>query len=867
MKRLLALLIFILSYSVIQAQCDYHPRSINPAITSDRLQSILFVDDTTGYIIGHNKTLLHTRDEGKNWEQMKFPETEMSYFRNSGMVFDESVDSIIIYGSHILKTDLAFNHITSLKPHYNDQAFGLTDLYISPSGYWFGDSNQSKELYVSTDKGKSWEPSKINDFLGPYDSWKDIRFLEDDIGFASTNNGNIYQSLDGGKSWGLFYSQDAYYFNKLEPVSKDTVIVSCTGGILKTEDGGITWKRNMLPDEDQYIYLMEFITADTGYVISRNTQELEQALYATGDGGLSWTKVESFDNSFNQNVEDFIIKGDMGYVTGRFGLIAKIDLKTLTCHYSNGKNTYEIRKADHNGRGNVIAACHEGRVLISNDNGNTFELKELPYGDMNFEYVEYFNRDTIILAGGNYSDNKGILLFSPDGGESWEKLLELTTDPIRYADIHENGAVLVAGKKSIYHADHFAGIYSEISQMDYSGYQKLDRVKFVNDSSWLVTSSGERTLVERTIDSGKTYRPVYTNDLYPFGVQSLQFINDTTGFMCGEFYQLLKTKDGGKNWKVISELESNLNKSILFVDENKGFFLSSSRLYQTTNGGEIWLREHNQQFNNQMGELIALNNNSFGVFGKGGTIVKFDYERLDSLAFDSRQYTYCLDQRVEFEFPLTNNVYYNWLLDDQLFSNSNSIYTFVDQPGNYELSLARRNNCYDKDTITTSIEILDEKTPEKPILEFSEDTLFTDASHQIIWYYNKNVIARNDTSFYIPDEFGTYEVVDSNFCGMAASEPYVYDVHSSLENISSQAESMIYPNPAAQSIHIRIGNDERIHAIEIYSLNGKKIKIMRIPKRKYMTLQIGSLEKGAYILRIKTKNKYYQHTILIDRTY
>ena len=865
MKQLFALLIFTVSYSVLHAQCDYHPKSIQPKITSDRLQSIHFVDDTTAYIIGHNQTLLRTRDEGENWEQMDFPETEISYFWNSGMVFDESADSIIIYGSHILKSDPAFNHITSLKPQYNDQEFGLTDLYISPSGYWFGNSNQSRQIYVSTDKGKSWEPSEINDFLGPSDSWKDFRFLDDDIGFASTNNGSIYQSLDGGKSWGLFYSQDAYYFNKLEPVSKDTVIVSCTGGILKTEDGGITWKRNMLPDEDQYIYLMEFITADSGYVISRNTRTLKQAFYATSDGGQSWTKPESFDNTNNQTVEDFIIKDNTGYITGRFGLIAKIDFNTLTCHYLNGKHTYEIRKADHNGWGDVMAACFEGRVMISHDNGNTFEVKELPYGDMNFEYVEYLNRDTIILAGGNYSDNKGILLFSPDGGENWEKLLELTTDPIRYADVNEDGAVLAAGKKSIYYSDHFAGSYREISNMDYSGYQMVDRVKFVNDSSWLVTSSGERTLVERTSDSGKTYTMVYSNDPYKSGIQSVQFLDDTTGFICGDFYQVLKTTDGGKNWKVLSEMVYNMNKSLLFVDENKGFIVSSNRLYQTTNGGEIWLREHNQPFYNDMRDVIALNNNSFGVFGKGGTIVKFDYERLDSLAFDSKQHTYCLDQSVEFEFPLTNNVYYNWLLDDQLISNTPSLSTFIDQPGNYELSFARRNTCYDKDTITTNIKILDEKTPEKPTLEFSEDTLFTDASHQIIWYYNEDVIAENDTSFYVPDEYGTYEVVDSNFCGMATSEPYVYDAPSSLGNVFSKAENMVYPNPAGQSVHIKIKNHEKIHAIEIYSMNGKKVKMMRVPQRKHMTLQVGSLEKGTYILRIKTKNKYYQHTILIDR--
>ena len=159
---------------------------------------------------------------------------------------------------------------------------------------------------------------------------------------------------------------------------------------------------------------------------------------------------------------------------------------------------------------------------------------------------------------------------------------------------------------------------------------------------------------------------------------------------------------------------------------------------------------------------------------------------------------------------------------------------------------------------------MDQRTPDRPSLEFSEDTLFTDASNQIIWYYNDEVILNHDLDYYVPDQYGTYEVADSNICGRAISNQYVLDEVSSSGNIFLQGKSMVYPNPAGNFLHITMRDHETMHSVSIYTIHGKLVKVVRPLQRNHLALPVGSLDNGAYILRIKTDTKDYQHAILIE---
>ena len=70
-------------------------------------------------------------------------------------------------------------------------------------------------------------------------------------------------------------------------------------------------------------------------------------------------------------------------------------------------------------------------------------------------------------------------------------------------------------------------------------------------------------------------------------LQDISFINDNTGWICGN--GVAKTTNGGINWVNVSNPESNAIIDIRFIDANTGF-AGSFFFWKTTNGGNNWTK-------------------------------------------------------------------------------------------------------------------------------------------------------------------------------------------------------------------------------------------------------------------------------------
>ncbi|OFY14178.1 MAG: hypothetical protein A2X11_04515 [Bacteroidetes bacterium GWE2_42_24] len=118
------------------------------------------------------------------------------------------------------------------------------------------------------------------------------------IGGAS---GHIAHSSDGGATWQYSYiGNPECTVSKLlfpDPLSGYAITDSETGqGFYKTTDGGLSWTAVPYPDLPFYIYSMDFVNADTGFLGVRNS-----GLVMTTDGGLSWSEpfqIGGFDPTY-----------------------------------------------------------------------------------------------------------------------------------------------------------------------------------------------------------------------------------------------------------------------------------------------------------------------------------------------------------------------------------------------------------------------------------------------------------------------------------------------------------------------------------------------------------------------------------------
>ncbi len=77
-----------------------------------------------------------------------------------------------------------------------------------------------------------------------------------------------------------------------------------------------------------------------------------------------------------------------------------------------------------------------------------------------------------------------------------------------------------------------------------------------------------------------------------YGLNSVFFTSEQTGFTVGGFGMLYKTTDGGNNWSPQAMLSTGSLNSVYFINSTTGFVAGGSGLIQkTTDGGNTWIQQ------------------------------------------------------------------------------------------------------------------------------------------------------------------------------------------------------------------------------------------------------------------------------------
>jgi photosystem II stability/assembly factor-like uncharacterized protein len=163
---------------------------------------------------------------------------------------------------------------------------------------------------------EGWDISKSNyDFdINP----RDIYFVNPNIGFVVGYNGDIYKTIDSGKTWekknsgttlhlfSVFFLDENVGFASSQ-ASSGCLDADCDKGcvLLKTTDGGETWTKTFFPDYTRILSL-KFFDALKGIAIIHtpdipNSRDVYIAI--TSDGGINWNLLDleikpSYDKLF-----------------------------------------------------------------------------------------------------------------------------------------------------------------------------------------------------------------------------------------------------------------------------------------------------------------------------------------------------------------------------------------------------------------------------------------------------------------------------------------------------------------------------------------------------------------------------------------
>lgn len=196
----------------------------------------------------------------------------------------------------------------------------------------------------------------------------------------------------------------------------------------------------------------------------------------------------------------------------------------------------EIRDIEFNSQGNLFAACENGILMRSTNNGGTWTKLESGVRDP-LDKIEFRGTSGFITG-------DGFLLKSDDNGATWFRLF-LPHDILPQATF------------------------------------------FVDENTGYATGINGELL--HTSDGGKHW------DLRgnPFFISpsALWFWDENNGIVCDEFGGVMKTADGGLTWYAVDTgLIGNFNQyvGLTFANANTGLMVSYTNLYKSDDGGESW---------------------------------------------------------------------------------------------------------------------------------------------------------------------------------------------------------------------------------------------------------------------------------------
>ena len=303
---------------------------------------------------------------------------------------------------------------------------------------WFFDSRDTtfNTLFVGSVSGGLW---KCTDALSSFPTWERVEsylgnpsigsMVQDphnpEIMYIGTGEGwfngdayrgdGIYKSIDGGVNWERLEStnNEAFYYNQKMLITQDSVLLVATrtSGLLRSRDGGNSWSVSLNNLNQGFSNRMADVEMTPGGTLFASAGIFSQdGIYRSLDGGEQWDYIELGIDSF-ERIEISVSKKDSNIV-----MLMVQDMNTNSV----------------------------GHLMVSKDNGDTFESKKVPTRDdgspmargqawYDMSSAIDPNNSDIMYAG-------GVDLFKTiDGGDNWRRVSNWfggTALPLVHADQH-----------------------------------------------------------------------------------------------------------------------------------------------------------------------------------------------------------------------------------------------------------------------------------------------------------------------------------------------------------------------------------------------------------------------------------------------
>ena len=246
---------------------------------NNSIMGISYGDDTTGIAVGYGNLMKRTTNAGESWT-----------------AFPNPVSGNNLYGVWMVNSLLGFAVGSSESiAKTTDGGASWTNLPNTGTGYelWrvkfvnplAGVAVGSGGLIVKTaNNGASWILGRP---VGGYEL-RGVDYADLNTVVAVGYNGTVLRSTNGGTAWDSIPRQPSwpYYLYRVDFVSSTTGYIVANNAVLKSTDAGLTWNVINIPNINlPWLYDISFKDANNGIIVGEIG-----TIIRTTDGGASWKR-------------------------------------------------------------------------------------------------------------------------------------------------------------------------------------------------------------------------------------------------------------------------------------------------------------------------------------------------------------------------------------------------------------------------------------------------------------------------------------------------------------------------------------------------------------------------------------------------
>lgn len=567
----------------------------NPMPQGNILFGSFYLNENTGWACGDGGTIIRTTNSGLNWT-VTSTQTKQS-IRSVFFVNENTGFAAGLYGTVLTSTNSGVNW-NKILLNTTGNLFSVRFLN-SNTGFIVGDTGI---VFRTSNGGSTWN-RKTTNVTNTLTSCA----VRDSIVLAAGLYGTLVRSSNYGETFQIVNpNNNNYLFDVMFKDANTAFIAGAYGTILRSTNAGLSWS-GTTTSTNRWFYSISFGDASTGFASGDYGN-----IYKTTNGGSSWTAYGTSTSEFQYaiqafNANDIISVGNKGTIIKSYN--SGVNWSDLSFGFRN--TMFSIDFSDLN---NGMSCGAQGTVAVTSDGGGSWQRVQAASDNA------YLNQIEIAGPGASYCvGEEGLIIKSVNGGNNWTELSSGVFTGLYSSFFFDENTGWICGDSGKLILTTNGG--NTFNNIDSKSNRYISDIYFINpNTGWY--ASGEKKIYKTTNGGNDWFTPDST--VFSGGVGAVQFVNAHTGIAFTFDNKILITSNGGTNWRITNIPANNYLNNVFAIDDLNFYAIGDfGFIYRSTDGGQSWYQENNNNFDTRLFGIYFTDRNNGWLAGGNGMIAKY----------------------------------------------------------------------------------------------------------------------------------------------------------------------------------------------------------------------------------------------------